>query len=121
MVYSGKPPAWPNPGAPVAWSGDFQLPARGNERVVTIELNPASLPLDLAGFEKSWRDSGPADLKALRRVSTTAERGVYDLDLLYTDTNRARRIQARYEHGSPGAEGHSHFDYWLLIDETLLP
>jgi|GEM_PF-5473928 len=121
VVYSGKPPAWPNPGAPIAWSGDFQLPAKGNEQAITIELNPVSRPLDLAGFTRGWQASGPAKVKALQRVSASAGRATYDLDLHDVAAGRDRRLQVKYERGGPGVEGHSRFDYWLFTDETVLP
>lgn len=119
MIYSGEPPAWPDPGKPVAWSGDFQLPAKGNEQVITVELNPVSQPLDLAAFKAQWEASGPASIKALKRSSATATHATYELDLLYTGTNRRIRIQSEYARDQ--AKGHQRFDYWQLVDEKGLP
>jgi hypothetical protein len=121
MIYSGEPPAWPDPGKPIAWSGDFQLPAKGNEQVITVELNAGSQPLDLNGFIQEWKATGPADIKTLKRAAATSERATYELDLLYTNTNLSKRFQYKYERGKPGVEGHNRFDYWLFVDEEVMP
>lgn len=121
LIYSGEPPDWPDPGKPIAWSSDFQLPAKGNEQVITVELNPVSQPLDFAGFKAQWTATGPASIKVLRRESATPTHATYDLDLLYTDTNLLKRIQYKYERGGLGAQGHIRFNYWQFVEETVLP
>jgi hypothetical protein len=117
VFYNGEPPAWPG-GIPIASSGDFQLPKRGNEQVITVDLDPVSQPLELAGFQSKWDETGPAELKDLKRVEATSERGTYDLNLHHTRTNVSKRVRCEYKYDEiEGKAGEALFHDWLLVDE----
>ena len=119
-IYNGEPQDWNNPGEPIAITRAFQLPRTSHEQVITVELDhPVSQPLDLARFIQEWEATGPAEIRALKRAAATPERATYDLDLLYTYTNLSRRI--RYEFECDAVEGHPRFDFWLFVQEKVLP
>jgi hypothetical protein len=115
-IYNGEPPDWSNPGKPIAVTAPFQMPHTGHERVVTVELQAVSHPLDLARFKAQWDETGPAAIIEIRRPQMPGEHPLwYELELRYTRTNHTERIQCAFERDP--REGDKEFTYWLLVDE----
>ena len=120
-IHNGEPPNWPAPGQPIAVTGDFQLPRKGKELRIAVDLNLVTQSLDFAGFKTRWETSGPAIVLGLEPVRADGISATYILDLYYRNAIPAQaHKRIRYDFIRDPGVGHARFGYWLFLKEQIL-